>query len=882
MILKLICTAFLLAITSEQPPAYPVSGDIPPGPPGMEEAAEIGGAGMPLSGNPEAGAPVISMMGETTRAGETLIATGQGLDSIAYHYAADGSVPLLASSANQFFLNTADNRSVVTLPAHGTLNGTTLVFAEKAGIYSRPFRINGPRMFWLSPSSIRRINGDTSGNPLSVYGKNLSASGATNHLYITGPGYSGFRTVLPGAHENRIECDLPTDLTVGTYSVWAHNGTGKSHGWSEALTFSVYDSGTSVTFRQAPAPTATPSENRTNIQSLLNLGGTIQLQAGTYIIDQPLVVSHHYSTLEGVSSGTGFDYETGSTSGTATIVAYDGANCLPELVRVTARNTGIRNMVLMNGSDGGTDQHQLIEVQEKTCAMENLRLVLYDEREWGSGGPPREWANIMVDPNPNGTGATGAIIDDGCIFFNYPGNARGVVESCRFYTVSTGVRIGTIQNSDLTTNPIDPAVRQVAVRNCTFQGQYAGEANRQSNSSGSGRATGVVIYNGNEIGISGNHFTSANRANRRLLNRSVLSFNSSTRNVYIADNTTLDCGSADWAAMADNQGEQYLFHYRYTKGGIFDVTSASENSVVINTNVGPADPGYENRWYAYDQRGGWVPDEVGNNDHWYAFVVDGTGVGQYRQITAMVKAGASATLTLASPWRLAPDSGSRICLFVPMHHLVLRDNSVDCGNIAGTKSHLTTLWNDCLDNVIRNNEGYNLSAGVTINGSLWAPSAWNLVEGNSFSNMYLFAGTDLTAVSNAFIALQFATTRESVQGDTRWPTVGWYGVGNIARHNTGTGAGCGAVMANAYYGNSYGNGDPYGADEPLGGRGMQMCVLESNRFENIQVGVFTDCNTQFGVVRENQFTGLSTNRFIVIHSGHEYPKTKIINADNIN
>jgi hypothetical protein len=841
----------------------PLSDDIPSGPPGMEATEVTGGEGVSLSGDPLPGAPVIGMMSETARAGETFVGTGAGLDGVTYYYAPNGESPLLQSSLDDFFVRETD-RSATVLPSDIRLNGTTLVFARKNGLFSRPFRINGPRLFWLSPSSVPRMNGNTSGHVLSICGKNLHMNGAVPRAYLSGPSHSGFFSSLEDSHENRMQLNLPDNLTAGHYTVWVHNGTGKNHGWSDPLSFIVYDdNGTSATVRQTPAPAGDPAANRMNIQALLDLGpGTVQLQSGNYVIDQPLVISNHFTTLTGISYGSGFDYESCTVTGaTATILRYDGTNCLSELIHITGENSEVRNTVLINGTDGGMDEHQLIEVQGKTCTMQFLRCVMYDHREWGVGGPPREWADIRVDPNPTGTGASSALVDDGCIFFNCPGEVRGLVENCTFYTISTGVRVGTIGAADLQQDPPLPAVRQVVIRGNVFYGEYAGEATRLANSSSSGRATGVVIYNGQEIEITGNHFESADRAGRRLLNRSVLSFNSSTRNLYIADNTTFDCGTAGWGGLNNNQGEQYLFHHRYTKGGLFDVQDADPFSVVVGTNVEPEDPAYRTRWYAYDQRGSRVPDEVGTNDRWVAFITEGTGAGQYRRITGVSRNDDSAILHLEKPWRLLPDPSSRICLHVPIHQIILYNNEVDCGNEGDTKTHLATFWFDAADNVVRNNRGRNLSAGITVNGMLWGPSYWNLVESNSLSDLY-WIGIELgSGVRPGGIAFQSSTTRRSTLGNTIWPVSGWFGVGNTARHNQIQNSMYGVLFANGYSFESSNNRDPFNKDgeegESLEGKGMQLQVAEHNRFEEVQRGVFADCSAQNGIVFSNEVGVLS-------------------------
>jgi hypothetical protein len=107
-------------------------------------------------------------------------------------------------------------------------------------------------------------------------------------------------------------------------------------------------------------------------------------------------------------------------------------------------------------------------------------------------------------------------------------------------------------------------------------------------------------------------------------------------------------------------------------------------------------------------------------------------------------------------------------------------------------------------------------------------------------------------------------------------------VGNIARHNLGSDAGSAMAMANSYYGVTYGHTDAYEANESLIGKGMQLCVFEKNSFSDIETGVLTDCSVHFGVVRENVFSGVSSNSFITIRSGHEYPKTQILDVKNRN
>jgi hypothetical protein len=331
--------------------------------------------------------------------------------------------------------------------------------------------------------------------------------------------------------------------------------------------------------------------------------------------------------------------------------------------------------------------------------------------------------------------------------------------------------------------------------------------------------------------------------------------------------------------MPDNQGEQYLFHYRYTKGGIFDALSSTDSSVTIDSDVPAADSGYETKWYACDQRGGWVPSEVGSNDNWVAMIVSGQGVGQWRQITSKSLSGTDVTLNLAKNWRLKPDTSSKILLYVPQRHNILRGNQVNCGIINGERTHLCTLWNECLENIVVANNGYNLSSGITVNSAAWMPCAWNLIEGNYLNNMAGDYG-GLTTNDNTFIAYQFATTRENSQGDTFWPTEGWYGVGNIARYNEGYSAQYGFMMDNSYFGDSFGNSDAYDVNESLIGKGMQMCISEHNDFDNITKGLFASCVAHYCVIRENDFDVNSSSDILEIKTDHDYPKTQIVSQDN--
>jgi hypothetical protein len=391
------------------------------------------------------------------------------------------------------------------------------------------------------------------------------------------------------------------------------------------------------------------------------------------------------------------------------------------------------------------------------------------------------------------------------------------------------------------------------VRNVDFRGHYAGEPDGTSNPGASGRATGVVVYTGREIGVENSTFRGVDRQNRRIMGRTVLVFNSSSRDLYFAGNESINTGPHPSAiGMSDNQGEQYLIHYRYPYGGIFDVLSSELKQLTVNTaNIEPfpATRDRSMRWdmrmphFHFNSQGSRVLDEVREDGNWILFVSAGKGAGQFREIKDFERKSGSVTFSLSEPWRVIPDVSSRVNLMPAYRRVVIYDNFVDTGELIEThKTHGVTFWFDSFNNVVEGNTFRNLTSGIIFNSRFRGPTGWNTTRDNVVENIFGYPGdtSEKAAgyVDHTRLVVQWPEARDRV----------WYQVGNVARNNTIRNAEVGAYLHTRYTGLVRQKPEPVA--HPDGG--IVLSVLEYNTLENVIEGIVLSAPVNAAVVRGNQ------------------------------
>jgi len=357
---------------------------------------------------------------------------------------------------------------------------------------------------------------------------------------------------------------------------------------------------------------------------------------------------------------------------------------------------------------------------------------------------------------------------------------------------------------------------------------------------------GVQVFNGKYAVIAGCDFAGADRRGGQMMNRSILACNSSTRNLYIANNHSHDVGlTCPRTDRSVNQGEQILFHFFYPHGGYFDVVEADRAQVTVN----PADARNAGKVTAphmlTSRAGSRVLAEVGANDHWLLFVSAGKGVGQYRVVIGAERRPDRTVLKLDRPWRVVPDRTSRVTLTVAYRQNIVCGNSIDAGFIDPRCKVVGILfWFNAFDNVIAGNRLRNVGYAVGFNSSFRNPCCWNLIRDNVAEHL---GGMTVECVEPTFY-VDSCRTAGGPDGPLYQPgsdVAGWYSVGNAYRSNQGRGGQTAAFV--------YASLDEANAPQlpRQSAAGVIMPVVEHNRFTGVKRGIVVNRGTIWPVIRDN-------------------------------
>ena len=838
----MFASALLSTATGQDELPAPTEIDVP------SVESELGGQGLPVMTEETAeNAPAISAISEITHPGETLVMSGDGLTDARLKLWTESGVvdvePLFAY----------DDRLAAVVPESSSLS-TMLVWPERDGVAGRPIRVNGSTVWWCWPM---QVTAGTDDGILRVLGKNLKVGEAAPRVYLSGEGFADFVEVK-ASNPYRLEVALP-NLAAGKYRLWTHNGSGGNYGWSQPRQLEVVESPETVS-RPTLAVTefgAIPDDGKDDRDALMAAveaaagqgGGTILLPAGELTLHSPLKIDADHVTLKGVGRG---DYQDGDekVSGEFTVLTYGGVAKIPNaLLEVSGKHFTAENFTLINGHDGG--DKRVVALRGIGATLRGLRVVNLDRRDWGY----RERGPWGAPGEKRKSGPyTKEIIDNGAVLIDTEGLAEVSITDCEIHATGPGVQIGRFTGWD--TSKSQPLSVSVWIDSVRFVGHYAGEPDGETNKGASGRATGVVIYSGRQIGVQNSTFEGADRTNRRIMGRTLLAFNTAGRNFYLGGNRSTNVGSHPSATgMCINQGEQYLIHYRYPYGGLFNVIEANDDSVSITTeNIEPfpekADP--KARWdlrqphFHFDTRGGQVLDEVGGNGNWILFVSAGKGVGQFREVRSVTRNDGGYTFQVDEPWRVVPDDTSRVNLGPAYRHITIYDNLVDTGELVEThKSHGVTFWFDSIDNVVDGNTFKNLTSGIIFNSRFRGPTAWNSTRENIVENIHGDPGdTSETAagyVDHTRLVVQWPKEQDRV----------WYQVGNVSRRNVIRNAEVGVYLHTRYTGLVRGEGKkPPTVPHPDGG--MVLSVVEHNQIEDVGKGIVLSSPVNAAVVRDNE------------------------------
>jgi hypothetical protein len=836
-------------------PTYSECIDAPTGPTGIPSP---GGTLLPPIWNQTTENHAISAISDVTLPNETLVITGYNLEDTRYKVWAEGY------NATYQPVRCANDRAQVIIPSNAPVS-TMLVWPIKNGYIGSPVRVNGATSWWAWPS---KIKANTTEQSIRIFGKNLKLGTSTPVIYLKKPDNSILQLSIINSNEYQLEASLPSNLEIGTYTLWAHNGTGGKYGWSQSVTFEAADFPNVDNLPSFLVDNygAIPNDGIDDWQAITNAvtaaknadGGIVLFSAGEYNISQSILINGTATKgvhLRGVGKGnfdnsglmaTNPDVVNHGVSGNYTLITYVAVTTALSLtsqprniINVDSSNVSVKDMTVINADYGrrvGATQW-VMTINKPNVLVENVRLVSVDARNYTD-------ASIVE-----------SLINVGVLDIQCKGNANIAVKNCEIHSPKIGINIGDKNAFD--------SVNYVQIDNVNFTGYYAGKHPRDTRTSGHGlMANAVSAYNAKNLIVENCYFSSGDKLNGKILNRAFLGNNNSERNLYIANNTVRNVGPHPSANnMEGNSGEQFLLHDYYTYGGLFDILQATPTSITVNTaNIPPL--GTQDIFKVVDNTGSQLPDEISYDKEWVAYICAGKGVGQYRILNSLMRNNGQATLDITEPWRVIPDNSSRVMIQVVYRNNIFYNNDVqnDQLNLQNYyKSIGVLLFYRAFENIISDNTFKNLAVGVALNESFRFPVCWNLTRRNTMDNIDGADGQGGDSSSKpAFYTEQFRSNK--VPNDLGWSQeFVWFSVGNIARQNICTNTATDGNVA-AYLDTRLGDKGlvpdifAYNSWDSNSNRGFMMSVLENNILSNTITGINIGKPAMWSLIRNNTVT----------------------------
>jgi len=832
-------------------------------------------------------APVISEWMRTANSGESLTLAasdlslcsgdGEGMDTrfLVFGESSQGKVLVDANILKQ-----EEGLAAVVPPESLPPDSMYLLWPRNGNGYGLPVAINRTEGWWVGPDRV------CTGETFSVYGRNLSLGGAGCKLLIEENG-----EWLESISANPLKADfvLPASLTNGTYTLWAHNGSGRAYGWSEPLQLTVRnpivwndDTNTWINVK-APAYNATGNGVSNDYVAIWSAirdcpeYGTVYFPSGTYCIDSYIYNIFSRKRL----LGDGMYHSIITTS------SPDLGSTTYGLIQGWLEEVGISGMGFMPGSN-------YLGMVVNCRASEDVSFVNCRFSQLGSK------SDVAVVDVASGSQN---IRFEGCDFDVsgnvYAGNSRGIYfKDCAFRGLN-----------DANGLLVMDGAQNVSVSGCSAQSYDDSDT-----ASGSGWAIGRFIvcgnggtvrnfyisenttsnlcpryaspfYRGTPIDVSDCEWVDPLKTNIYDEATQVLTFSDLNRisvgkvaaglgdpdvqrttdglsvdrwdfptgevelrgqKQYLLDPATTNITAIFWDAVDQNSGEQILFEAQKTRyRGV--VQSSTSNTV---------------------QCIGLTNDYSGL----LLVVVDGKGFGQSRVVESVDVQTSSATVD--RPWHVEPEASSRVMIGNYASRIAISNNRLDgdgratdpyellygsVGYSNYTASCGVSFYGGTLESVVEGNVVSDVRSGIA-NWSLAEATATSLgiplVQPNYFN---LFKGNSIIhameGVSDHFKSFHGNPTQDIAMACNVWRS-------NTATNLTGVAVGTGAdfetalVEMNLFHGNRF-EGGLWGID---GLEHARSLVLFGNAFKGANTGDgITFSTNHVPILRENSWSGFSSN-----------------------
>lgn len=718
-------------------------------------------------------APTIAEWTRTAGPGETLILTGDKFSSNPTASERDADLEFVVygqTTAQDGFQSPLalrrleGEKAAATLPFGLASASTFFVWPKNMSGYGHPVAVNRTEAWWLNPDDQA-----TRGGTVSVYGRHLSHAGGTalSWVYLKMQGQAGEWAPVSSVNPYRIQFQVPASLQNGKYEVWIHNGHGGSYGWSGPLSLTVTDAhvwnGTHFNVRDYGATGNGRSDDTDAVTAAYTaaaqyrdrsgLHPTLYFPAGTYMLRYGLGLERNIRIL-----GTGKQATTLRCS-----AKFDRAGNPadgPKLGLIFANGGVVRN----------------IEIRDLTLdANDHFRQPLNQDHlvycQFEPGTSDVRFTNVRIEILAPGIGAAFLnnitrlsmvgcdFIGGGVMLFN---GRQHEITGCSF-----------LGANDSPAAIVQRGTSELSVTNC-----FSADLDLTS-------PTGQGL--GRFIAANGDYGTQ--------------------RNIYIGENTTVDCGPRI-GATDQNSGEQVMCEGNITRfeGNPTAVSATTATFSTLSANF------------------------IGQT----AVICRGKGLGQHRIITGYNSA--SRTITVTPAWNVVPDRDSTVMIANAADRWVIYRNHFDGKNDYASRPTATTAiepFGGCYNWVGDSNVISHMRIAIYVTAleqtspvASIAPCYFNYYANNSITESY----RGLHVASGI---------REDIE------TVGI--LGNVFRHNTLSDLKSSGI--NLYTPPQLRTGSPF-----------DMILFEKNTFSNLAEGLDFDERRNGSRVKNTLLLGNSFHR----------------------
>ena len=193
-----------------------------------------------------------------------------------------------SGSTNAYLTDVVDingESAVVRLPSGVSANGFYFMWPGNADGIGNPVPVNKPEGWHVLPQYVGR------GGDFSFYGRNLVAdrTNPTSWIYCV---EADEWIEADSANPYKADYTVPSNWPNGTYTIYAHNGTGGGYAWSQPLTIYVdqeqdWSLGTTHYIEDYGGVGDNSTDNMdaiTNAFANMSAGDTLQFSNGTYLV----------------------------------------------------------------------------------------------------------------------------------------------------------------------------------------------------------------------------------------------------------------------------------------------------------------------------------------------------------------------------------------------------------------------------------------------------------------------------------------------------------------------------------------------------------------------------------------------------------------------